>query len=131
MGKRGPQKGAIYQPTKNKEQLRQALRDAYATHMEEMLEAQIANAKGLKYLVARNSKTGKFEKVTAAMLDADSGLENVEVWEKDPSVQAWSDLSNRAIDKPVEAVEMNVTGELDIVSVLRKARARLKKRGSE
>ena len=128
-GATGPQEQTI-----EKSKLRQALRDAYAQHMSEMMEAQFANAKGLKYLVARNAKTGKFERVTQAMLNAqldqndEAALERIEVWEKDPSVQAWTDLTNRVLDKPAEAVDMHVTGEVDIVSTLQKARERLKKR---
>lgn len=110
--------------------MREALRTVFAVHMHEMAAAQIANAKGLKYLVARNSKTGKFEKVTAAMLESDQELEHMEVWEKDPSVQAWTDLANRVLDKPVESVDMNVSGQVDVVAALQKARARLKKGSS-
>lgn len=108
MGKRGPQKGAIYKPTMDKAQAREALRAVVIKHMREMVDAQVANAKGLKYLVARNAKTGKFERVTEAMLNAadDQQLERIEVWEKDPSVHAFADLLNRAIDKPIEMVEM-------------------------
>lgn len=73
-----------------------------------MLEAQISHAKGLKYLVTRDKKTGKFIRVGPAMAGM-VGEETIEVWEKDPSVQAFSDLMNRALDKPAEQVK--VTGE--------------------
>jgi hypothetical protein len=41
-------------------------------------------------------------------------LEIIEVWEKDPSVQAFTDLMNRTIDKPVEQVQADVSGALVI-----------------
>lgn len=73
-----------------------------------LLAAQIANATGLKYLVTRDKKTGKFIRVTEAMAKAKEGTDEeiIEVWEKDPSVQAFTDLLNRAIDKPAEHVAL-------------------------
>lgn len=74
-------------------------------HLEPLIQAQVANAMGIKYLVVRE-KNGKFVRVTEAMAKAKEGLtdtqEIIEVWEKDPSVQAFTDLMNRAIDKPCE-----------------------------
>ena len=128
MGKRGPQKGTTYAPTRAKAELRSALSAVFEKHMEDMLAAQIANAKGLSYLVARNAKTGKFEKVTSAMLDAEStDHEAIEVWEKDPSVQAWTDLANRVMDKPTESVDMHVSGDAEFVARLQSARKRVGK----
>jgi len=76
--------------------------------MDALVSAQMAQAKGLKYLVVRDKKSGKFLRVTEAMAKAkadaldEESEEQIEVWEKDPSVQAFSDLMNRAIDKPKE-----------------------------
>lgn len=75
-----------------------------------MTAAQIAQAKGIKYLVVRDKRTGKFLRVPqsgAQQLDANEEI--VEVWEKDPSTQAYADLLNRALDKPAE--QMKVTGD--------------------
>lgn len=131
MGKRGPKPGAKYKPTLTKEAAREALRQIVLRDMDKLVAAQIANAQGLKYLVARNAKTGKFERITPEMLDvADDNMhERIEVWEKDPSVQAFSDLMNRAIDKPADQVqEIKVTGEVTIVARLHSARKRLAER---
>lgn len=107
MAKRGRPVGTKTPATLNKEMAREALRAIVMREMDALVSAQVANAKGLNYLVARNAKTGKFERVTTAMLDnPDQYPENVEVWEKDPSVQAFTDLMNRTIDKPAEHVEM-------------------------
>lgn len=85
-----------------------------------LIQAQIANAQGLKYLVVRDKKTGKFLRVTEAMAKAkqdalDESEEIIEVWEKDPSVQAFTDLLNRALDKPKEQEqEINLDAKLEI-----------------
>lgn len=104
----GRKVGSKSASTYTKEQARDALRQIVLQEMRELAAAQIANAKGLKYLVTRNAKSGKFERVTKERMEAllESGdsetLETIEVWDKDPSVQAFTDLMNRALDKPKE-----------------------------
>ena len=118
MGLRGPKKGVKYKPTITKELQREALRQIVSKHMEEMTEAQIAAAKGLKYLVCRSKKGGKFEPVTREQVDA--GLFEredviIEVWDKQPSTPAFTDLMNRALDKPKEQEQdINLGGDLVI-----------------
>ncbi len=101
----GPKKGTKYAPTINKEQARDALRQVVLKHMDSMVASQVAHAKGLSYLVGRD-KAGKFKKLTSTeaekALAGESDYTTVEVWEKDPSVQAFTDLMNRALDKPKE-----------------------------
>ena len=116
MGLRGPKKGTKYKPTITKEKAREALRAIVMREMEEMTQAQIAASKGLKYLVCRSKKGGKFEPVTREQVDA--GLFErddviIEVWDKQPSTQAYTDLMNRALDKPKEQEqEINLGGAL-------------------
>ena len=99
-------KGHKTQRTSGKEMAREALRQIVLARMETLVAAQMAHAEGLKYLVTRDKKSGKFIRVTEAMAKEKSGLadgeEVIEVWEKDPSVQAFTDLMNRALDKPKE-----------------------------
>ncbi len=109
-------KGYKTQKTLTKEAGREALRTLVLQQMKELVAAQLANASGLKYLVTRDKRTGKFIRVTEAMAklksDAPDEEETIEVWEKDPSVQAFTDLMNRALDKPAEqeqAVAVNGT----------------------
>ena len=93
-----------------------------------MVEAQIAHAKGLKYLVTRDKKTGKFIRVTQAMARVKLGQDEevVEVWEKDPSTQAFTDLLNRALDKPREQVfDVNVGAQDELIKRLDEGRARV------
>lgn len=92
-----------------KEVLREETRRLIAVELERLVGAQLANAIGIKYLVTRDKKTGKFIRVTEAMAsrkrkkgDEDEREEVIEVWEKDPNVQAFTDLMNRLIDKPAE-----------------------------
>ena len=131
----GPKKGAKYGPHKatlSKEQAREALRLIVTEHMRELVDAQLSNAKGIKYLVGRQKNSGKFvrlnqEQVEAALSGEDGEYVQLEVWEKDPSVQAFTDLLNRALDKPKEQVqELSISGALEIVPArLASARKRL------
>lgn len=113
----GKPKGVKWPSTLTKEQIRARVQQRVAALLDPLVDAQIANAQGLKYLVVRQKSTGKFVRVTEAMarLRADETPEDheiIEVWEKDPSVQAFTDLLNRAADKPVEAVQ--VTGAVHL-----------------
>lgn len=113
----GPKKGAVYKPTLAKEAARELVRQLIMRHLEPLVAAQVAHATGLKYLVTRDKKTGKFIRVTEAMARVKLGdtEETIEVWEKDPSVQAFTDLLNRAIDKPQERHEVMGEGGGPIV----------------
>lgn len=115
----GRPKGSKDPQTLSKEMAREALRQRVFAAMAPMVEAQIANAQGIKFLVLRHAKSGKFikrieDKDNAVTLDPEHEI--IEVWAKDPSVQAFTDLMNRAIDKPVETVQADVehSGELVI-----------------
>ena len=117
MGKRGPQKGSKHAATLSKEASREVLRQVVLKHMDAMVSAQVANAQGLKYLVTRDKKTGKFVRVTEAMAKLKMGdnEETIEVWEKDPSVQAFTDLMNRALDKPAEQEQQHAVSGTIVV----------------
>ena len=114
----GRKRGTRWPSTIAKEQARELVRQAITQELQPLLEAQIANALGIRYLVIRDKHTGKFLRVTEAMVKAKLGRdeETIEVWEKDPSVQAFTDLMNRAIDKPREQPqEIKVTGDDEMV----------------
>lgn len=97
----GRPKGTLNASTITKEAARDALRQIILREMDALTHAQISHAKGLQYLVYRDKKTGKFERVTDIEA-VDQDANTIEVWEKDPSVQAFTDLMNRALDKPKE-----------------------------
>lgn len=130
----GRKKGGKWPSTLEKAAARDAVRTFVIANLRPMLEAQLAHAKGLKYLVVRNTKTGKFIRVTEAMAKARLGADEeiIEVWEKDPSVQAFTDLLNRALDKPKEQEqEIKITGSDELVARIHAARARLAKRTTD
>jgi hypothetical protein len=108
----GKPKGVRWPSTLAKEAARELVRKAITEHLPELIASQVANAKGLQYLVYRDKKSGKFERVTA--LEAvNQDEDTIEVWEKDPSVQAFTDLLNRALDKPKETYDVTLSVSLE------------------
>jgi hypothetical protein len=108
----GMPKGKVTKRGLDKEAARARLRELVMQHMDGLVEAQVANAQGIKYLVARDKKTGKFRRLSEdalSVLEGETGEERevVEVWEKDPNVSAFTDLLNRTIDKPIEQVNVD------------------------
>ena len=93
--------------------------------MGRMVSAQVANAIGIMHLMLRN-EDGTWRKATKAdeiekALNGDPNLYWIST--KDPNVTAFSDLMNRALDKPKEqAQELKLTGEVALVE--RKERLR-------
>ena len=132
MAKRGRPVGSKGTKTLEKEAARQLLRELVLRDLEPLVDAQKANARGLKYLVARNKKTGKFDKLTASDArlnpEFESEHEVIEVWESQPSVQAFTDLMNRALDKPTEHVEVEHSGNITLDERIKAARERARKR---
>lgn len=114
----GPAKGTKYASTLSKEAGRELVRQRVLQDIEPMIAAQIAHAQGLKYLVARHKATGKFERLSEAdckriLAGGESEHVMLEVWEKDPSTQAFTDLMNRTLDKPKEQPqELDVKGDV-------------------
>jgi hypothetical protein len=84
--------------TLNKEQAREVARLMITAKMEQLIAAQLQAACGLKYLVARDAN-GKFQRIGPEGVNGDAVIE---VWEKDPSTAAFTDLMNRALDRPKE-----------------------------
>lgn len=122
----GRKRGTLNPSTITKEQAREALRQIVLAEIKELVGAQIAQAKGLSYMVVRQKSTGKFLRVAekqAEKLNTDEEI--IEIWEKDPSTPAFTDLMNRAIDKPKEQEqEIKLTGEADLIAALYEGRKR-------
>jgi hypothetical protein len=112
----GKPKGYKAPQTLTKLAARDFLRDKVIAAMEPMIAAQIASALGISFLMVREKTTGKFLRVgkgAAEKLNPDEEI--VEVWEKEPSVQAFTDLMNRALDKPKEQeIEVAHSGGITI-----------------
>jgi hypothetical protein len=119
----GKPKGVLWPSTIAKQQARELTRQFITERIPRLLEAQLNNAEGIGHLMLRDPETGKFERVVSsgdpkvdeALIDAAiaQGKQQCWIYLKDPSVQAFTDLMNRALDKPKEqALEVNVKGEL-------------------
>lgn len=112
----GRKKGYKEKQTLDKEAAREFLRERVKARLGPMVDAQIDTACGIKYLVAREKKSGKFKRMTEAdailKLGQESETEVIEIWEKDPSTPAFTDLLNRTLDRPVEQVQADVTGDI-------------------
>jgi hypothetical protein len=95
--------------TLEKEAAREFVRQKITERLEPLIDAQIDNAVGIRHLMMRDPKTGKFERVTGGVEQIDEALKSNNVcwiYTKDPSVQAFTDLLNRALDKPAEQVQV-------------------------
>jgi len=93
--------------TLENEQTREFVRQYVTDHLEPLFAAQIDNAVGLKHLMMRDTKTGRFERVTGDVDQIDEAIKSKNaywIYTKDPNVQAFTDLMNRALDKPAEHV---------------------------
>jgi predicted HTH transcriptional regulator len=104
----GRKRGGKNAKTIEREMEEAILRQVIKKRLEPIVEAQLANAQGIKYLVVRERKGGKFVRVHEAMArNAKNGKlgkdgEIIEVWEKDPSVHAFKELLDRAYGRAKE-----------------------------
>lgn len=118
MGRGGARAGAGRKKGKetlDKLALRELVRKRVAKELGPLIDAQISNARGIRYLVVRDKSSGKFIRVAergAKLLNPQEEI--VEIWEKDPCVQAFTDLLNRAMDKPKEQEQ-----EIDLQATLK------------
>ena len=109
----GTKKGTRWASTLEKALVREETRKYIQQHIPAMLKAQIAHAIGIGHVYTRDNK-GKFSRIEdGAHIDRllSEGEQDKDYWifAKDPSVQAFSDLMDRAIDRPIQPAK--VTGE--------------------
>jgi hypothetical protein len=71
----GRPKGSKSTKTLEKEAAREFVRQVVTDHLESLLAAQIDNAVGLKHLMMRDTKTGRFERVTGDAEQLDKALQ--------------------------------------------------------
>lgn len=124
----GRPKGYKEPKTLEKEAARELVRTLVTAQLGPLVQAQIDNALGIKYLVTRNKITKQFIRVGEAVARVAQGSkeEEIEVWEKDPSVHAFTDLMNRALDKPKEqAFDVNLGVSEDLNRILDEGLARV------
>lgn len=111
----GLPKGYVFTSTLRKDEARELVRQMITDRLQPIIEAHVSNAKGLNYLVARD-KQGKFHRLIGknALEKAYKLGHTVEVWQKDPSVEAMKVLLDRALDqapKPPEEHRVTVTSD--------------------
>lgn len=125
----GPKKGTKYAPTIAKEAAREHLRGILTAQLEPVAKALVSRATGVRYFVARNSKTGKFEIVTdpqkvLAALNAEDDMTG-EFYTEKPDTAAIKELFDRTCDKSKEQEqEITVSGSINVVEILRQRSAR-------
>ncbi len=125
-------------PTRNtldKIAAREYVRNRVMDELDPLLEAQFDNAKGISHFMLRDPETGQFKRLTdpaeiVAALNAPGAGEGSTyyIYAKDPSIQAFTDLMNRALDKPKEQKqEVEITGEPELIAALMGGRQRAAK----
>jgi hypothetical protein len=126
----GRKKGSKWPSTLAKEAARELVRVEVTRNMPAMIEAQVRHSVGLSHLMLREAD-GTWKKAPPdmsademlAILNGDQARYYIAT--KDPSVQAFTDLMNRALDKPKEqaqAIDLNVHG--DIAALIAEGRQR-------
>src|SRR5262249_40934899 len=97
-----------YAKTIAKEQARECAREIITRELEPLIMAQIENAKGVSHFFLRDPATKQFSITDPDEIERalNAGEEGSYYWifTKDPSVQAFTDLMNRALGKPAEQV---------------------------
>lgn len=98
-----------------KEAGRELARTIILEDLEPLLRAQLAKAKGLKYLVTRDKATGKFVPVRKRDLKK-TDHDRIEVWEKTPDTSAFIALLDRALDRAPMPIDL--TAKVENVSTM-------------
>jgi|SRR5882672_953444 len=125
--------GIKHKATIDKDFHREVLRQLVVAELKPMLSKQIAHAQGIDHFFLRNEKTKQFEQVKdPSLIEAalNSGDQDSYYWifTKDPSVQAFTALLDRALDRPKEQPqEVNLKVSGSVIDVLKQRQARRKK----
>lgn len=118
----GRKKGFRFPKTLEKLEAREYVRKLVTSKLQPLIEAQVANAQGIQHFFLRDKVTKQFQRITdpdqiEQALNADDAEEGSTYWifTKDPSVQAFTDLLNRALDKPMEQIQLSGDADKPIV----------------
>lgn len=102
----GAPKGCKHQKPREKAEVREVIRQRLTAHADVFVDALVSRAKGVRYFVTRNKKTGKYEIVTnpEQVVSALNGEdENTgEFYTDKPDVSAIREALDRMIDRPKE-----------------------------
>jgi hypothetical protein len=113
----GKPKGVRRPSTLAKLDAPRTVRQYVTERLPEYLDAMSDNILGIRHLMVRDPKTGKFERITGDAKQIDEALKTDNafwIYTKDPNVQAFTDLLNRAIDKPAEHIQVAGEGSITI-----------------
>src|SRR5215831_252768 len=91
----GRPRGVKSANTLEKAAARELVRQKVTARLGSLLEAQLDNAQGIRHLMMRDPKTGKFERITGDAEQIDKALKSKNacwIYTKDPNVQAFTDL---------------------------------------
>jgi hypothetical protein len=118
-GSRPPKPGYKWKSTLAKIEAREQVRKMITEALGPMLRSQIAHSQGIGHLFTRD-KTGKFTRIEnedEALLLLNNGTEGEHYWifMKDPSVQAFTELLDRALDQAAKPIELSGAGGGPIV----------------
>lgn len=95
-----------------KEVAREFTRQRITAQLGPIVDAAIKRALGLSYLVTRDAGSGKFIRVTRQTLAKITTV--IEVWEKEPDIQAVRELLDRALDRAKEqALDVHLTTTME------------------
>lgn len=130
----GAKRGSRWPATLEKALVREETRKYIQQHIPAMLRSQIAHAIGIGHLFTRD-KHGKFTRIEdEAQIERllSEGVQDTDYWifAKDPSVQAFGELLDRALDQAPKPMDVKLSGEVSVVDRLQEARKRLAKRGT-
>lgn len=113
------QKGDIAAKTIEKEQAKAIVRQMVIERLAPLVRAQMDVATGISHFMLRDPETGEFRRLTdpeeiEKALNAPGASEGSTYWiyTKDPQTPAFTALMDRAIGKPIEEIQADVTGDV-------------------
>jgi hypothetical protein len=127
----GPVKGQIYAKTIAKEEAKAILRDMVLSELRPLVRGLIKKAQGVDHMMLRD-ENGQWKRMEtefeiAAALNAEGAAEGSTYWihTKDPDVAAAKDILDRAIGKPIEEQNVNLTVNTPLADKIKNARKRI------
>jgi len=122
----GKRKGCKHAKTLEQEELLRQFRARLAAEFDPLLDALFATARGVSHLMARD-RDGTWTEVTDPIIMAKTlncGETFYRIYARNPDVRALKDIFDRAFGTPAQAVDLTVSGQVDVDLVTRLQRAR-------
>jgi len=128
----GMPKGYKLPTTVKKEEAKAILQEMVLSRLKPIVESGIESAMGIKHFMLRDPLTGQFQRLTDpkeidAALSHPDAKEGSSYWifTKDPSNEARRDILDRAIGKPIEEQNVNLTVNTPLADKIKNARKRI------